>query len=133
MKQLVYCCRRSATGRLAVTFVILLLTLGVVGVGTWGLTDSIKNTDHQVDTAWGIVSNASATVSTARDRLCCSKQTVVKAWPLTSMIMCLQVQSIATLATGIFSELNQLSPTLVAVSKTLVGRYHIDMYHVEQP
>ncbi len=36
-------------------------------------------------------------------------------------IVGLQVQSIATLATGIFSELNQLSPTLVAVSKTLVG------------
>ncbi|DBA96611.1 hypothetical protein WJX77_007202 [Trebouxia sp. C0004] len=84
--------RRSATARLAIRFIILLLTLGVIGVGTWGLTDSIKNTNHQVDQAWDIASNASSTV-----------------------------QSIANLATGIFAELSQLSPTLVAVSKTLVG------------
>lgn len=44
------------------SFAILLLTLGLVGVGTWGLTDSIKNTDHQVDTAWGLVDDASNTV-----------------------------------------------------------------------
>ena len=59
------CCRQSASARLAISFIILLLTLGVIGVGTWGLTDSIKNTDHQVDQAWGIVSNASSTVRIA--------------------------------------------------------------------
>lgn len=43
----------------------------------------------------------------------------------------LQVQSIANLATGIFAELSQLSPTLVAVSKTLVGVSSITAYTVK--
>lgn len=42
--------------------IILLLTLAVVGVGTWGLTDSIKDSNHQVGTAWGLVDDASNTV-----------------------------------------------------------------------
>ena len=58
----VTCCRRSATGGLIVSLIILLLTLGVVGIGTWGLTDSIKNTNHQVDAAWDLADDASNTV-----------------------------------------------------------------------
>ena len=51
--------RKINRSKLIVSCVILLLTLGVVGVGTWGLTDSIKDTNHQVDTAWGLVDDAS--------------------------------------------------------------------------
>lgn len=54
--------RKINRSNLIVSCVILLLTLGVVGVGTWGLTDSIKDTNHQVDTAWGLVDDASNTV-----------------------------------------------------------------------
>ena len=54
--------RKTGRGRLIMSFIILVLTLGVVGVGTWGLTDSIKDTNHQVDTAWELVNDASRTV-----------------------------------------------------------------------
>ncbi len=47
------------------------------------------------------------------------------------MFTLLQVQSIANLATGIFAELSQLSPTLVAVSKTLVGVSFVTAYKVK--
>ena len=53
---------RNNRSRLVTSCLILLLTLGVVGVGTWGLTDSIKDTNDQVDTAWGLVNDASNTV-----------------------------------------------------------------------
>lgn len=50
---------------------------------------------------------------------------------LSCILNSLQVQSIANLATGIFAELSQLSPTLVAVSKTLVGVSFVTAYKVE--
>ena len=97
------------------SLIILLLTMGVVGVGTWGLTDSIKNTDHQVNSAWGLVSTASNTVSDvklARAETNCT---------MLNPCLCLQIQNILNLATTTFSELTQLSPTLVSVSRTLAG------------
>ncbi|KAL3132610.1 hypothetical protein ABBQ32_009139 [Trebouxia sp. C0010 RCD-2024] len=84
--------RKSCRRRLITNFVLVLLTLGVVGVATWGLTDSIKDTHHQVDTAWGLVQDASDTV-----------------------------QSIVNIASNTVSLLEKLSPSLRAVAKAASG------------
>ena len=57
-----FVCRKTRRRMLLTSFILVLLTLGVVGVGTWGLTDSIKDTSHQVNTAWGLAQDASDTV-----------------------------------------------------------------------
>lgn len=108
--------RKAASGRLAVSLIILLLTVGVVGVGTWGLTDSIKNTNHQVDTAWEIVGTAKSTVSVVASAQLCNAS-----WASMESTGALQVQNVTTIATTIFSLLDQLSGTLLSTSQVLTG------------
>lgn len=118
----IFYCRKAASRRLAVSLLILLLTVGVVGVGTWGLTDSIRNTNHQVDTAWGIVATAKSTVSAAALAVlpCLMWDTPVWSNHVKHMAV-LQVTNVSDIATTIFSLLDQLGNTLVTTSKILTG------------
>lgn len=107
-------CRKSRRRRLITNFIIVLLTMGVVGVATWGLTDSIKDTHHQVDTAWGLVQDASDTV-----RLFVTGFICVSLPDLDCLMS--QVQSIVNIASNTVSLLEKLSPSLRAVAKAASG------------
>ena len=119
-QQALYCYRKTNRSRLIVSCLILLLTLGVVGVGTWGLTDSIKDTNHQVDTAWRLVDDASSTV-----RLLVLPYSFIGSSCSSKFYLCFplsQVQSIVDIANSTFNLLQKLSPSLRAASRTAVGK-----------